>query len=104
MLTAKLRESDHDETGLVLRSVLLDLIERAADTAAESVVDGPLRLESLSTGFPATATSETLVAMAEAAAASGVVHVSVTVRELTRTGQAVSIAQAIYSAGQEEEN
>lgn len=103
ILTTKLGESDHDEAGSVRRGVLLELIERAASTAAGAVADGPLRLQSLSTGFPAPAASTTLVALAEASVAIGVVHVSITIREMTRAGRAISIAQAVYSAGQEEE-
>lgn len=103
VLTARLTEADHDETGGVRRNVLLDLIERAASTAAGNGVDGPLKLQSLSTGFPAPAASDTLVAIAEAAPANGVVHVSVRIREVTRTGRIVAVGQAVYSVGHEDE-
>lgn len=103
ILTARLTKADHDETGGVRRNVLLEFIERAASTAAAHEAAGPLRIQSLSAGFPASAASDTLVAIGEAAPANGVVHVSVSVHESTRTGPTIAVGQAVYSASHEDE-
>ncbi|MCL4764950.1 MAG: TetR/AcrR family transcriptional regulator [Hyphomicrobiaceae bacterium] len=101
-LTVDLTDHDRDDDGAVRRSVLLEIVEHAASSAAAAGADGPLRLQSLSTGFPAPTAVDTLVALAQSSAVDSVVHVSVSVRELARTGRTIAVAQAVYSAGQEE--
>lgn len=103
ILTARLTADDHDECGNIRRSVLLDLIERAASTAAGSYARGPLTLQSLSTSFPAPTSSDMLVAIARVASASSIIHASVSVHEETRTGSTIAQGQAVYSLSSDDE-
>ncbi len=99
-LTVNLTEADRDEAGAVRRNVLLDVIERVASSAAAEGSAGPLKLESLSVGFPAVAASDTLVTLATAVQGPGTVHVSVAIHDLSRDGPTIAAGQAVYSIGE----
>lgn len=92
-----LADACRDANGDVRRSVILELIETAAVTAASDVAEQPLRLQSLSTAFPCAAEGEGLAAAASARASGSTIHVSVEVNELTGGGRTIATAQAVYS-------